>query len=83
LPIVAKASLKMKVAADQGYLNEANADLVRQAPCDLAIPLDVFRLNEKAELVWYSGVAFDDKACPIFCQVANHAIDSGREAKDN
>lgn len=73
----------MKQAADRGCLNEANADLVRQPPRDLAIPLDVFRLNKKAELVGYPGLACDDKARAVFCQVANHAIDSGREAKDD
>ena len=38
---------------------ESYADPLRRAPCDAAIPLHEFRLNEQRELVWYADWAVD------------------------
>jgi hypothetical protein len=73
----------MKAAADRGGLNEMDADPVGRAPFDVAIPLDGFGPDQKREIVRDADRAVDFKRRAFVREIANDAIDAGREAEND
>jgi len=75
--------LDSNAAASRGGLNEMDADSVGRAPFDVAIPFNGFRPDEKREIVGDADRALDFKRRAFVREIANNAIDTGGEAKDD